>query len=30
MFKYNKSKIEMTLEEEEEEVGSRWDCGANK
>jgi hypothetical protein len=28
MFKYNKSKTETTLKEEE--VGRCWDCGANK
>jgi hypothetical protein len=29
MFKYNKTKIEAALEEEEEEVDCRWDRVAN-
>jgi hypothetical protein len=29
MFKYDKSKIKMALEEEEEEVGRYQDHGAN-
>jgi hypothetical protein len=29
LFKYNKFKIDVALEEEEEEVNRRWDDGAN-
>ena len=30
MFKYNKTRIEATLEEEEEEASRPQECGANK